>query len=96
MSESSVAPADLHDVVNDPEPVIAECNHPQVLITEQAVVFSTAAAVSVPRTRPFERVIAALHAIFLRSPERPAQRRYPPRRDDFLEHAAMEREMHRL
>ena len=69
-----------------------------IVITEQAVVFSTAAAVPLPLTKPSHKLIAALRAMFLTSSEhaRPAPRHYPPRRDAFLEEAAMEREMHRL
>jgi hypothetical protein len=73
-------------------------SQPPVVITEQAVAFSTAAAVPLPRTTPSRRVIAAVRAMFRSSSEdaRPTPRHYPPRRDAFLEEAAMKREMHRL
>jgi hypothetical protein len=98
VSELIAAPADPQDVIEDPEHVIEAVSQPPVVITEQAVAFSTAAAVALPRTKPTRRVIAALRAMFLSSSgdARPARRHYPPRRDAFLEEAAMEREMHRL
>jgi hypothetical protein len=86
------------DVVEDPEHVIDAVSQPPVVITEQEVALSTAAAVPLPRTKPTRGVIDALRAMFLSSSEdvRPARRHYPPRRDAFLEQAAMAREMHRL
>ena len=98
MSELSTAPAETQNVVENPEHVIEAVSPPPVVITEQAVAFSTAAALPLPRTKPTHRVIAALRAMF-RSPSEDARlvpRHYPPRRDEFLEDAAMEREMHRL
>ena len=98
MSELVAAPADPQVVVEDPEHVIEEMSQPPVLITEQAVAFSTAAAVSLPRTKPTRSVIAALRGMFLSSSAdaQPAPRHYPPRRDAFLDQAAMAREMRRL
>jgi hypothetical protein len=98
VSELITAPADPQDVVKEPEHVIEAVTHPPVVITEQQVAFSTAAAVALPRTKPTRGVIAALRAMFLSSSgdAQAAPRRYPPRRDAFLEDAAMERETHRL
>ena len=104
MSELIAAPADPQDVVEDPEHVIEAVSQPPVVITEQAVAFSTAAAAALPREKPAPRVIARLHAMFLRSSElaNPSEgtmtvpRHYPSRRDAFLEDAAMVREMRRL
>jgi hypothetical protein len=99
VSELIGTPADPQVVVEDPEHVIEAVSQPPVVITEQEVAFSTAAAVPLPRTKPAARgVIAALRAMFLSSSEdaRPAPRHYPPRRDAFLEQAAMVREMRRL
>ena len=105
MSELSTAPTEKQDVVKQPEPVIEqpepvieEVSQPPVVITAQEVAFSTAAAVSLPRAKPTHGVIAALRALFLSPPEdaRPVPRHYPPRRDEFLEDAAMRREMYRL
>jgi hypothetical protein len=91
------APQDPQDLVEASAHVI-ECVSQPVVITEQAVVFSTAAAVPLPRTKPTHKLIAALRAMFLSSSEDapPAQRHYLPRREAFLEEAAMAREMHRL
>ena len=98
MSELFAAPADPQVVVEDPEHVIEGVSQPPVVITEQAVAFSTAAVVGLPRTKPTRRVIAALRAMFLSSSgdARPARRHYPPRRAAFLEQAEMARAMHRL
>ena len=103
MSELFTAPADPQVVVEDPEHVIEGVSQPPVLITEQAVVFSTAAAVSLPRTKPTHSVIAALRSMFVSSsadaqpaPDYCPPRHYPPRRDAFLDQASMAREMRRL
>ena len=97
MSELISAPEDPQGLVEASEHVI-ECVRQPVVITEQEVVFGTAAAVALPRTKPSHKLIAALRAMFLSSSEDapPARRHYPPRRDAFLEEAAMKREMHRL
>jgi hypothetical protein len=103
VSELVETPADPQVVVEEPEHVIEAVSQPPVLITEQAVVLSTAAAVSLPRTKPTHRVIAALRGLFLRSaadaqpaPDYCPPRHYPPRRDAFLDQASMAREMRRL
>jgi hypothetical protein len=98
VSELFTAPADPPDVVEEPEHVIETVSRPPVVITEQQVALSTAAAVPLPRAKPTRGVIAALRAMFLSSSgDAPAApRHYPPRRDAFLEDAAMERETHRL
>jgi hypothetical protein len=97
VSELISAPEDPQGFVEASEHVI-ECVRQPVVITEQAVAFSTAAAVPLPRTKPSHKLIAALRAMFPSSSEDapPARRHYPPRRDTFFEEAAMEREMHRL
>jgi hypothetical protein len=98
MSELPTAQADPQDVVEDPGHVIEAVSQPPVLITEQEVAFSTAAAVPMPLTKPRRGAFAALRAMFRSSSSdaQPSPRHYPPRRDEFLESAAMEREMHRL
>jgi len=90
-------PEDPQRLVEAPEPVI-ECVSQPVVITEQAVAFSTAAVVRLPRAKPSHKLIAALRAMFLSSSEDapPARRHYPLRREAFFEEAAMAREMHRL
>jgi hypothetical protein len=73
-----------------------------VLFTEQEVALSTAAALSVrpAKTRwwvPATAVVAAVHRAFLTlTPEKRAPRQYYSRRYEFLEGAAMAREMERL
>jgi hypothetical protein len=84
-------------------PVAPETNstEQQALITEQQVLFSTAAAVALPpaKTRwwsdTIQTVSAALRAIFAASEKPPAQRHYP-KRHAYLENALMSREMDRL
>jgi hypothetical protein len=98
MSELFTEPAEPRDVVEDPQHVIEAESPAPILISEQEVALSTAAAVPLPRTKPTHRVIAVLRAMFQSSPAdaRPARPHYPPRRDAFLEQAAMAREMYRL
>jgi hypothetical protein len=98
MSELVRAPAEPLNVVEDPEHVIEAVGQPPVVIPEQEVAFSTAAAVPLPGTKPARRMIAALCTTFLNSPAdtRPAQRHYPPRRDRFSRAGRHAREMHRL
>jgi hypothetical protein len=97
VSELFAAPADPQDVVENPEHVTEAVSQQPVVITEQEVAFSTAAAVPLPRTKPTRRVIAAVRAKLRSSSDAPpVPRHYPPRRDEFLEEAAMAREMRRL
>lgn len=104
MSDLNTAKVDPQNVAQEPEHVIHAGAHPQVVITEQEVTFSTAAAASLLRAKPTRGLMAALRAMFRRTSEDfegPAQgdvppRHYPPRRDAFVEHAAMGREMRRL
>ena len=104
MSDLIAAPTDPQDVIEAPGHVVEAVRQPPVVITEQEVAFSTAAAVALPREKPAPTVIARLHAMFLHSSEdaNPSEdamtvpRHYPSRRDAFLEDAAMAREMCRL
>lgn len=98
MSESFIKPASRQDAVEDAEHVIESVSQPPAIITEQEVAFSTAAALGLPREKPSRSVIGALRARLRHSSEDapPAPRHYPPRRDEFLEGAAMAREMFRL
>ena len=97
MSELFAAHADPQDIV-EPDHVIEAVSQPPVVITEQEVAFSTAAALLLPRTKPNRGAFAALRAKLWSSSQdaAPAPRHYPPRRDEFLEEAAMAREMYRL
>jgi hypothetical protein len=74
-----------------------------ILITEQEVAFSTAVAVPIrpaktrPGAAPTVGVLAALHRMVSRlTSEEPAPRRYYSNHYDFVEEAAMAREMYRL
>jgi hypothetical protein len=72
------------------------------LITEQQVLFGTAAAVALPpaKTRRFSDAVHAvagtLRAVFVSSDAEPRERRHYPSRNDYLEPSRMAREMHRL
>lgn len=98
MTELITAPADRPDAVEHSVHVIESASQQPVIITEQEVAFSTAAAVPKPRSKPTRRMLAALRRMLVRSSEdaRPLRRHCPPRRDAFLERAAMTREMRRL
>jgi hypothetical protein len=73
----------------------------QALITEQQVLFSTAAAVALPpaKTRRWtgaiQAVSGALRAMFAASEKPPAKKHYP-KRYVWLENSLMSREMDRL
>jgi hypothetical protein len=97
------------EVVEEPDeiahsavaPASAGVTHEPVVITEQQVLFATAAA-AVPlqpaKTRGWvSRVISAIAAAasVTSGEDRPKRQHYPPRYD-FLEDARMAREMHRL
>ena len=104
MSDLITAPTDPQDVVEAPGHVVEAVRQPPVVITEQEVAFSTAAAAALPREKPAPGVIARLHAMLLHSSEVAnssegavtVPHHYPSRRDAFLEDAAMAREMRRL
>ena len=98
MAERTSAPDEIADTVAAVEPVTEEVVQAPVLITEQEVIFSTAAARRAQPATTHRGFIAVLRGIFVNSTanaEKP-RRHYPPRRNSFLEHAAMAREMHRL
>ncbi|MDT5045797.1 MAG: hypothetical protein QOG75_1650 [Mycobacterium sp.] len=84
MSESPTTSAKAPDVIQDPEPTVAEDRVFQapVLVTEQEVMFSTAAAVPMPPTTITRRLIDAI--------------RHYPQRFSYLDRALMAREMYRL
>jgi hypothetical protein len=97
------------EVVEEPDdtahPVAAPASvgvtHEPVVITEQQVLFATAAAVPLQpaKTRSWiSRVVGAIvsaASVTSSNEGRPKPRHYPPRYD-FLEDARMAREMHRL
>jgi hypothetical protein len=79
------------------QPAVAEA---PILITEQQVIFGTAAAVRVPRNKTAGQWIALTRPrrLFTRSTadERAARHRHYPNHYEFLEQALMGREMDRL
>ena len=92
------APDKLPDAVAAVEPVTEVVTQAPVLITEQEIAFSTAAAVRLRPAKTRRGLMAVLRGIFVNSTanEEKPRRHYPPRRSSFLEHAAMTREMRRL
>jgi hypothetical protein len=103
VSDLDTTPADTQGVVEKPAQVVGEATptQPLVVITEQQVALSTAAALSVPAVKRRRGLIAAVQAMFVRTSADPEQQLcpppfYPPRRDEFVEDAAMRREMFRL
>ena len=84
-----------------PDTSVPTSTETQPLITEQQVLFSTAATVALPtvKTRWWSRTIhavsGALHAMFA-AHEKPPARRHYPKRYGYLENALMSREMDRL
>jgi hypothetical protein len=95
-----VAPADSAEgragVESVLEPAVAEA---PILITEQEVLLSTAAAVTVPSKKTAEQWIALLRPrrLFMhsRADERAAKHKHYPHHNVFLEQALMAREMER-
>jgi hypothetical protein len=87
-------------VVPSPVVIPAPSSEGTTLITEQQVLFATAAAVALPRVRPsrwsaaVKSVSGAMSALVAAS--RPPAPRYQARRHVYLENALMSREMDRL
>jgi len=84
-----------------PPPADVEVPPAPTLITEQEVIFSTAAAVSPAPTRRRQRTtrvvaVAMRRLLAVSSPDSRPRRQHRPPRDGFLEDSRMEREMHRL
>ncbi len=80
-------------------PAVEQAADTTTLITEQQVMFGSAAALVPAKTRrwsnPVYGVAAAVHAMFAR-PEKPRAPRHYPSRLDYLQNAAMSRAMDRL
>jgi hypothetical protein len=92
------------DAIDQPADVAEASPRTPVLITEQQVLFATAAAVPLQPARTSRRwtealraVVASLRAAFATSSNkaRPKRQQYPSR-NDFLEDSRMAREMLRL
>ena len=100
LNRPDVAPAGSAEGRAGVEPVVdAAVSRVPVLITEQEVLFSTAAAVTVPSKKTAGQWIALLRPrrLFMRSTadERAAKHRHYPHHYVFLEQALMAREMER-
>lgn len=103
MFDSPASPATTADAVEEPVPPpppaapSVEQSSTEVLITEQEVVFSTAAAVGVRRENIGRRLVAFARRLFATSTDASRPRpRHHPKRYEFLVHALMAREMDRL
>jgi hypothetical protein len=100
LSRRGVAPADPAEGRAGVEPVVgtAAAEAP-ILITEQQVIFGTAAAPRVPRKKTAKQRIALLRPrrVFTRSmaDQRAAKHRHYPQHYVFLEQGLMAREMER-
>jgi hypothetical protein len=76
---------------------LVDASSTEVLITEQEVLFGTAVAVSAPRRKVSRRIAALMGSMMaISDPRSRPRRRDCPKRYEFLEHAAMAREMGRL
>ena len=87
------------DVESASGPSVAPSPETSALITEEQVMFSSAAALAPAPSHRWSgaahEVAAAVHAMFTR-PEKPRARRHYPQRFGYLENAAMSRAMDRL
>jgi hypothetical protein len=84
-------------VVPSPPVIPAPSSEGTTLITEQQVLFATAAAAALPRVRPSRWSLAARAVTgALTTASRPPAARYKSRRLVYLENAQMSREMDRL
>jgi hypothetical protein len=97
MSQSPPTSAATPDVIEDVEPTVVKdgTSHAPVFITEQEVVFSTAAALSSRPASISRRLIDAIRVVDA-ALHRPPARRHCPARSSFLEQPRMAREMDRL
>jgi hypothetical protein len=97
---TSIRPTSRRTADSLPVAIPAPSAEGTTLITEQQVLFATAAAVTLPSVRP-SRWAAAINSVShamsaLVSASRPPAQRYRPRRLVYLEDALMSREMNRL
>lgn len=93
---TDLAPEAVEDLVPRTQSVAPsdEVSFPELLITEQELVFGTVAAVPLQRWKIGGRLVAALFAMSAAA-SRPRARCYPTR-GDYLERALMAREMDTL
>ena len=97
MSRSPTTSAATPDVVEDTEPTLVKdgVSHAPVFITQQQVVFSTAAATSSRPASISRRLIEAIRVVGAALYRPPARRHYP-RRISYFEQSRVAREMDRL
>jgi hypothetical protein len=96
MPQSPTTSAATPDVIQDAEPTVVKdgVSHAPVFITQQGVVFSTAAA-RLSRIASISRLIDAIRVVGA-ALHRPPARRHYPQRSSYLEESRMAREMDRL
>jgi hypothetical protein len=97
MSESPTTSAATPDVIHDAEPTLVKdgTSHAPVFITQQQVVFSTAATTSSRPASISRRMIDAIRVVGA-ALHRPRARRHYPQHSHYLEWSRMAREMDRL
>ena len=76
-------------------PAVEQSTDAAALITEQQVLFASAAALAPAPAKPHFWSRAA-HAVFTRPEKEPRPPKHYPQRYSYLEHSAMSREMDRL
>ena len=97
MSQSAKTSGTTPEAIEDAEPNVLKdgMSHALVFITQQEVVFSTAAAMSSRPASISRRLIDAIRVVGAALQPRPARRHYP-QPSSYLEHSRMAREMDRL
>ena len=97
MSQSPTTSAATPDVIQDVEPTLVKdgMSHTPAFISQQEVVFSTAAARSLRPATISRRLIDAIRGVGAALYRPPAQRHYLSRHS-YLEQSRMAREMDRL
>ena len=97
MSQSPTTSAATPDGIQDAEPTVVKdgMSHAPEFISQQEVVFRTAAALSSRPASNLRRLIDAIRVVGAALQPRPARRHYP-QRNSFLEQSRMSREMDRL
>ena len=97
MSQSPITSVATPDVTQDAEPTMVKdgTSHAPVFITQEEVVFSTAAATSSRPASISRRLIDTIR-VFGAALHRPPARRHYPQRSSYFEHSRMAREMDRL
>lgn len=98
MSQSPMTSPAAPDVMPDAEPTLVKhgISDAPVFITEQEVVFSTAAALSSRPKSIFRRLVDGIRVVGGAASQPPPPKRSYPSRSSYLEHSRMAREMDRL